>query len=89
MKTASGECAFHAFKQMKDRYGITLDQAMQEKIHQDIQSGRAKPVKIQPGDAGCFLVKIAGCNVGVIYGISKLRILTILPPTDTRVLRGS
>ncbi len=89
LSTKSGDCSRHAVEQMHVRYGLTLDRPMQEMIHRRIQSGRAKPVKEQPEDAGTFLLEIAGQVVGIIYGIEHLRIITVLPPTDLRVMRSN
>ncbi len=85
--TPSGQCTQHAIEQMHVRYGLTLDKPLQELIHRRIQSGRAHPIKSQPNDAGTFLIEIAGQPIGLIYGIDKFRIITVLPPTDLRVMR--
>ncbi|MBA2307270.1 hypothetical protein H0W26_04010 [Candidatus Dependentiae bacterium] len=77
----------HAVHRMRERYGLNLDDATQETIHRRIQSGRARAVKAQEDDAGTFVIEIAGQDVGVLYSVANLKIITILPPTDLRVSR--
>lgn len=88
LRSASGTCTLHAVQRLAERYGLTLDVATQEMIHRRIQRGHARPVKSQRDDAGTFIIEIAGNEVGVLYSVENLKIITILPPTDLRVSRG-
>ena len=87
LESKSGLCSHHAASRLRERYGLAMNVQNMELIHRRIQSGKAKPIKAQPNDAGAFIVEIQGQQVGVVYGIEKFLILTILPSTDLRVCR--
>ena len=87
LESKSGLCSHHAASRLRERYGLAMNVQNMELIHRRIQSGKARPIKAQPNDAGAFIVEIQGQQVGVVYGIEKFLILTILPATDLRVCR--
>lgn len=77
--------SWHAKQMALDRYGVKYATADWRRLVMDIVSRRATLVSKRPTDnCEVWMVEIGSTPAKVIFDPSQLKIITVLPPGDSR-----